>query len=52
MVCSLEKDMRADEVINKCDAAHEKVPNGWNGVISMVVQRTYKRIKQKSFTNS
>lgn len=28
MVCSLEKDMRADEAINKCDAAHEKVPNG------------------------
>ncbi len=30
----------------KCDAAHEKVPNRRNGVISMVVQRTYQGIKQ------
>jgi len=29
-----------------CDAAREKVPNGRNGVISMVVQSTYQRIKQ------
>jgi len=35
-----------DKWINKCDAAHEKVPNHQNGVISMVVQRTYKGIKQ------
>ena len=29
-----------------CDAAHEKVPNRQNRVISMVVQRTYQGIKQ------
>src|SRR6218665_1240097 len=29
-----------------CDAAHVKVPNRRNGVISMVVQRTYQGIKQ------
>jgi len=29
-----------------CDAAHEKVPNCRNGVISMVVHRTYEGIKQ------
>ena len=31
---------------NICDAAHEKVPNRRNGIISMGVQRTYKGIKQ------
>ena len=31
---------------NICDAVHEKIPNGQNGVISMVVQRTYQGIKQ------
>jgi len=29
-----------------CDAAHEKIRNGQNGVISMEVQRTYKKIRQ------
>jgi len=29
-----------------CDAAHEKVPNRRNGVINMVVQRTYQGIKE------
>ena len=31
-----------------CDAVHEKVPNGRNGVISMVVQRTYHGIQQNT----
>ena len=28
------------------DAAHEKVPNGGNGFMGIVVQRTYQGIKQ------
>jgi len=32
--------------INRCDAAHEKVPNRWNGAISMMVQRICQGIKQ------
>ena len=34
------------ESIIICDAAHEKVPDRRNGVISMVIQRTYQGIKQ------
>ena len=33
-------------IFSVCDAAHEKVPIGRNGVISMVVQRTYQGIQQ------
>ena len=29
-----------------CDIAHEKVPNGENGAMSIVVQRTYQGIKR------
>jgi len=36
----------ASLVLSICDAAHEKVPNRRNGVIGMVVQRTYQGIKQ------
>jgi len=30
-----------------CDATHEKVPNGKNGVISRIVQRTFQGIRKQ-----
>ena len=31
---------------NICDAAYDKVPNGRNGVISIVLQSTYQEVKE------
>jgi len=44
--CGLTEVLNQWFTITKCDAAQEKVPSRRNGVISMVVQRTYQGIKQ------
>ena len=38
---SIEETIKLAILTAICDAVHEKVPNGQNGVMSIVVQRTY-----------